>query len=181
MNTAIAETSFMIEPFIARTRSEKREFVRLLNDFRKEYFKGEQSYDMTEAMLDLPAYERVIRMGYKHKGKTIAIAEICLGVAYGKPTFSVGTIFVKSFLRNNGIARVIYDQLEETAADINPELMFSIDVEQSNFEKYKQKFIDMGFTHYHILPEFDNGVAYKEPTYALFRDHHGIKSLRYIK
>lgn len=161
---------------VVADRKEKRMFCRLLNKFRNEYFKGESPFDVDTRYLDMT--QGVVRsILYKHK-TPLGVIESCCGVAFGKKTLGVGTVYIKPAYRNQGLAIQSYDFVEKMANKMD--CLFNLQIEESSLKSNKQKFIDMGYTHAYHIAEFDNGMDYKEKTFALFKGNHDINELQPI-
>lgn len=158
-------------------RKSKKAFCRMLNDFRNEYFRGESPFDVTPQYLD--SVSGVVRSILFKDKRPVAILESCFGTAFGKKTLGVGTVYVKPSFRNLGVAVEIYDFVESMAKEMD--MIFNIQIEESSLKANLQKFINMGFTHAHHIREFSNNVDYKEKTFALFKNNHGISALDPIR
>ena len=156
------------------TKAEKI-FVKLLNKFRDEYFKGNSPYDITRE--HLPLIQGVLRNILYKYNRPIGIVETGMGIAFGKVTMGVCTVYIEPEYRNQGLAKNFYTFIEQMALHEDADALFNIQIEESSLKENMEKFIQLGFTHAYHIAEFDNGMEYKEKTYALFKQQHGIKQL----
>jgi hypothetical protein len=148
-------------------------FVKLLNRFRDEYFKGNSPYDITRE--HLPAIQGVLRNILYKYNRPIGIVETGMGMAFGKFTMGVCTVYIEPDYRNQCLAKNFYTFIEQMA--IREDALFNMQIEESSLKENMDKFIQLGFTHAYHIEEFDNGMEYNEKTYALFKEQHGIKEL----
>jgi GNAT superfamily N-acetyltransferase len=159
-------------------RKDKRLFCRLINKFRDEYYKNESPFDITPRLLDLMTDP--IRQIYYSDKTPIAICEMTSGQGFGKTTLSVATVYVKPSYRGQGIANIIYRDSERIAKELDQ--VFYIQIEESSLNSNKQKFLNMGFTHFMPLivttSSKDYEAGYKEKAFALFTQNYENRHLK---
>lgn len=156
-----------------RTMGDKLAFCKMLNAFRDEYFKGQSPYDITPMHLDiLGAEEGIHRNMFYWNDELIAISETGAGVTHGMPTLGIATVYVKPSWRGKGIASSIYSFVENQLMKNIPNCMFYLQIEENELVANRQKFLNLGFTHAYVIPEFANGQEYKQTTYAVTKGAH---------
>ena len=153
-----------------RTLGDKIAFCKMLNAFRDEYFKGNSPFDVTPQYLDMvDADQGIHRNMFYWNDELIAIAECSSGIAFGKPTLGVATVYVKPSWRGKGIANRIYNFVETKLCGELPDCIFNLQIEEEELVANSKKFIELGFTHAHHIAEFTNGMDYQQKTYAVIK------------
>ena len=155
------------------TLGDKIAFCKMLNAFRDEYFKGNSPFDVTPQYLDMVGVDHGIhRNMFYWNDELIAISECGAGMAFGKPTVGVATVYVKPSWRGKGIANRIYHYVETDLMKGIPDCVFNIQIEEEELIANYKKFEALGFTHAYHIAEFSNGLDYQQKTYAVMKGKH---------
>jgi len=154
-------------------RHYKRDWIRMINKFKKDYFKNRPGWnpltmDMVNWALE---HEKGLASWLVYKGdECVAIAETALGSLATHRTMGVATIYVKPQHRGQGLAKALYDEIERVAIEMD--CWFNIHIEQESLDNNRDKFIEMGYVTYEPIRTFTNGRVYQQKTFTLFRDYH---------
>lgn len=158
------------------TRRHKRDWLRMINKFRSEYFGDQNWRPITQEQVnrEISSEEKKIWNYMLYQGRQcVAIAEVTTGWIAGQRLLSIATLYVKSTHRSQGLAMAMYDEVEQMAQHVNA--WFTIQVEQTALEHNRDKFMEMGFVTYDPIEKFSNGRGYREQTYLLFKGYHLLR------
>ena len=160
------------------TRDHKRDWIRMINAFKEDYFTGRPGWNpITPRTLDwaIDNEKGLFNWMLYKNGICLAIAEVACGSIAQHRTMAVATVYVKPNYRGSGIAALLYDEIERMAKQLD--CWFNLHIEQDSLDQNRDKFIEMGFVTYEPIREFTNGRRYGQQTFALFKDYH-LKRMR---
>lgn len=168
---------FIFGDNIINNNNVRKDYLKLLNAFRSEYFNGASPFKITDAQLMTNKQEGIIPCIFYHYNRAIAIVELTTGHNYGQPALAISTVYVIPKYRGRNISQEIYSAIEQLAE--NMDMQFCIHVEESSVVNNLDKFLKLGFTCYDVINEFCNNRDYKETTYVLFKKQY-VKRYRVL-
>lgn len=150
-------------------RKDRRDFVKLMNCFKNNYFDNNPPYLFDNDMfMHVLSTRKDITHGLISKhNENIGMFEFVIGTMGNLRLMSLSTIYLQPKHRHKGISIEFYERCHNMFEQEG--LVFCMHIEESKFLGKEQKFIDMGFTSYYVINEFDGPSKYKEKTYVLFR------------
>lgn len=157
-----------------------RDYLKLLNEFRQEYFLKTDKKSSVE-LVNKEHFKESRQRGiisvlvYNHH-RPVAVLELSNGNTYGNRTIGISTIYVIPKYRGQGLAASHYDFAERLAEQMN--VWFCIQVEQSSLYANRDKFIQLGF-YWYMPQEFAGELKYEEQTYLLYRQPY-LKRLQLL-
>jgi len=151
---------------VFKNPSRVQDFLKLLNDFRDEYYNGNAPFKITyQHLMNEQNGENIIGIYYRHN-RPIAIIELVKGNIYNNYSMQLATIYVIPKYRSSNVANWIYDKLEEVIEGAGAK--FCMQVEEGSVLKNCEKLIKSGFEYY-AATKINGDSQYKENTYLLFR------------
>jgi ribosomal protein S18 acetylase RimI-like enzyme len=147
------------------SRQDKRLYLKYVNKFRKDYFTDADPQDMQDVNYALE--NNILCLLILLNNKVIGMLEATPGNVYATKVLNIATIYIDKKYRKQGIAKQVY-KFMESYIDI------ALHIEQSNFAKNIDKFINCGFNFYNDMKNTDNvdHRQYDEKTYVLYTKQH---------
>lgn len=156
------------------------EFIKMMNNFRDEYFQNKSPFKFETKHLHRVLYERKdVICGFITNNKhNIGVFESTVGTLGDMPCVSLATIYIRNKHRKKNVSKEFYDLSFKLFEEKN--MAWCCHIEESKFIGNERKFKQLGFTHYIVIDEFIGDSQYKDKTYALFRKPY-LKVLMPIK
>jgi len=150
----------------AKSRQDKRLYLKYINKFRKGYWSDAPAMSMLDINYALD--NKILCLLVLLNNKCIGMVEATPGNVYATKVLNIATIYIDKKYRNSGIAKIVYKYIDSFE---NVEI--GLQIEQRNFTANIDKFLDCGFTHYSKLTlTSDDHRCYEEDTYVLYTKQH---------
>jgi len=145
-------------------RNNRRDFLFMLNKFRQTYFRNNPPKDYGMKLFDIAKSNKVDLYLICKNDTNIGIVELTNGEVGSQQVRCIGTIYIQAKYRKNNVSKYVYDLIEK-----QNNIPFCLHIEKSHFEKFKDKFWNLGFVCYCAISDWCSDLSYNETTYMVFR------------
>jgi hypothetical protein len=145
-------------------RSDRRDYLAMLTKFRQNYFRKNCPGDYDMNLFNIVKSNKIDLYLIKNNKTNIGIVELTNGKVGSQQVRCIGTIYIQPKYRKNNISKIVYSMIDKQYT-----VPVCLHIEQSNFEKNKEKFWRLGYVCYGAISDWCGDLQYNETTYMVFK------------